>query len=65
MFVGSMRPCAFRYLFNFRMLLLLPKGAEILNIVDSQGKCIEMVCVKISIISQQKYDGHRSEIVWI
>ena len=40
----------FCYLVNFRMLLLLPQGAEILNFVDSQGKCIEMECVKISII---------------
>ena len=40
----------FCYLVNFRMLLLLPQGAEILNIVDSQGECIEMVCVKVSII---------------
>ena len=50
MFVASMRPYAFCYLANFRMLLLLPQGAEILNIVDFQGKCIEMVCVEISII---------------
>ena len=50
MFVASIRPYAFCYLANFRMLLLLPQGAEILNIVDFQGKCIEMVCVEISII---------------
>ena len=50
MFVAAMRPYAFCYLANFRMLLLLPRGAEILNIVDSQGKYIEMVCIKISIL---------------
>ena len=49
-FFASMRPYVFCYLSNFRMLLLLPQGAEILNFVDSQGKCIEMECVKISII---------------